>query len=261
MVETVIPPGRVLASSVRFFAIVRFRRSYQGPLPTRVIALTFDVVRKARQVRQFPGRLSSATCVQSLSAPVKPSAVPYRKSPPQPLVLPLNACANLNMRARLATKKLKQLLSPAVQVALEIGVAPAQTPEPPAVEEPPTLELPALPPVLEPPVPPLIVVPLPAVPPPGWPPVLAVTPPLPGRPATPVAPPLPIAEPPVLDAPAAGAAAPAVPPLASEPESLPPQAVTSSVTAIQPLTKNAALVLVAIQSLLSVELMEFYKAF
>jgi hypothetical protein len=52
------------------------------------------------------------------------------------------------MRARLATKKLKQLLSPAVQVDLEIDVFPAHVTEPP------------VPPVLEPPVP------LPPVPPP-----------------------------------------------------------------------------------------------
>jgi hypothetical protein len=136
------------------------------------------------------------------------------------------------MRARLATKKLKQLLSPAVHVALEIGVAAAQTPEPPVPPVPPVLEppVPPVPPVLEPPVPPVLEppVPLPAVPPACWPPV--------------------------LDASAAS-------------ESLGLQPVAScSVTATQPLTKNAALVLVArvlvaTHTLPFVDLMEFYKSF
>jgi len=175
------------------------------------------------------------------------------------------------MRARLATKKLKQLLSPAVQVALAIGVALLQTPEPPPVEDPP-LELPALPPLVEPPAPPLVELPAPPLvelpapplvelPAPALPPLLGMAPALPGRPAPPALPgdPLPpIAEPPVFGAPADGDAAPADPPFASEPELPPPQPVASSITAIQPLTTNVAL---AIHALPFVDLMEFYKAF
>jgi len=162
------------------------------------------------------------------------------------------------MRARLATKKLKQLLSPAVQVALEIGVAPLQTAEPPPVEEPPLVELPALPPLPEPPAPPLLGVP-PAVP--CAPPLLGAAPAVPGTPALLVAPPVPVGAPPVLGAPAGDDAAPAEPPLVFEPESLPPQPVASSVTATQPLMRNAVRMLVVIDTLPSVVLMEFCRAF
>jgi hypothetical protein len=146
------------------------------------------------------------------------------------LVLPLNACANLNMRARLATKKLKQLLSPAVQVALEIGVAPLHAAELPPLAEPPLLEVPALPPLLE------------------------VVPP---APATPVVPLVLVVEPPVLGAPAEGDV-PADPPLASGPESPPLHPAASSITTAQPLTNATALV--AVQILPFKDLMEFYKA-
>ena len=115
------------------------------------------------------------------------------------------------MRARLATKKLKQLLSPAVQVALAIDVAPLQSAELPPLDEPPLLEVPALPPLLEvPALPPLLEVP-------ALPPLLGViVPPAPGTPAIPVVPLVPVAEPPVVGAPAAGDA-PAEPPLVSDP--------------------------------------------
>jgi hypothetical protein len=155
------------------------------------------------------------------------------------LVLPLNACANLNMRARLATKKLKQLLSPAVQVALEIGVAPLHAAELPPLDEPPLLEVPALPPLLE----------VPALPP-----LLEVVPP---APATPVVPLVLVVEPPVLGAPAEGDV-PADPPLASGPESPPLHPAASSITTAQPLTNATALV--AVQILPFKDLMEFYKA-
>jgi hypothetical protein len=86
------------------------------------------------------------------------------------LVLPLNASASANIRARLATKKLKQFDSPEVQVDFEIGVIELHS----GVGPPP-----ALPPAGEPaPVPPV-------------PPVAATVPPvvLPGRPPLEVVPP------------------------------------------------------------------------
>jgi hypothetical protein len=161
------------------------------------------------------------------------------------------------MRARLATKKLKQLLSPAVQVALEIGVVPLQFAEPP-LEEPPVLEVPALPPLLEvPALPPLLEVP--ALPPllevPALPPLLEV----PALPALPVAPLVPIGEPPVLIAPAEDDA-PAEPPLASGPGSSPPHPVASSVIAAQPQTNAAAKVGVAEHTLPFRVLMVSYRA-
>jgi hypothetical protein len=143
------------------------------------------------------------------------------------------------MRARLATKKLKQLLSPAVQVALEIGVAPLHAAELPPLDEPPLLEVPALPPLLE----------VPALPP-----LLEVVPP---APATPVVPLVLVVEPPVLGAPAEGDV-PADPPLASGPESPPLHPAASSITTAQPLTNATALV--AVQILPFKDLMEFYKA-
>jgi hypothetical protein len=161
------------------------------------------------------------------------------------------------MRARLATKKLKQLLSPAVQVALEIGVAPLHAAELPPLDEPPLLEVPALPPLLEvPALPPLLEVP--ALPPllevPALPPLLEVVPP---APATPVVPLVLVVEPPVLGAPAEGDV-PADPPLASGPESPPLHPAASSITTAQPLTNATALV--AVQILPFKDLMEFYKA-
>src|SRR6478609_2846501 len=144
--------GRVLARSAVVLATTRPKRSYQGPAPTRSMALTClpsppsTALRKARHALPFPFMLRSATAAQILSAPRKPAPGPVslkRRSPPKPLGLPETACS----AAMLVTKKLNFSLvgepaPPAPTLPAEPVVdppVPVPLPEPPALVEPPAL--------------------------------------------------------------------------------------------------------------------------
>jgi len=56
--------------------MILLSRSYQGPLPTRSMALTVEVLRNAFQFLPLPGKDCSAIFIQILSAPVRPSPAP-----------------------------------------------------------------------------------------------------------------------------------------------------------------------------------------
>src|SRR4051812_16787523 len=105
------PVGRVVARSTLVMATSRPSRSYQGPAPTRSIALTAlplppsMTLKKARHVLPLLGMLRSARAAQILSAPRRPAPVPVspkRRSPPKPAGFPEAACSP----AMLVTKKL-----------------------------------------------------------------------------------------------------------------------------------------------------------
>ena len=73
-----------------FMAKTRPNRSYQGPSPTRSMALTAVppgpavTLKNARHVLPLPGIPISATWRQISSAPSSPLVLPKRRSPPKP---------------------------------------------------------------------------------------------------------------------------------------------------------------------------------
>jgi hypothetical protein len=70
----------------------------------RSMASTVEVLKNARQtLPAAQGKAVAAMLAQILSAPARPSASPYLRSPPKPLALPDSLC----MAARLVRKKLK----------------------------------------------------------------------------------------------------------------------------------------------------------
>jgi hypothetical protein len=192
-------------------------RSYQGPAPTRSIALTVVVLRNARQpLAPEPGNEVSAIVVQILSAPARPVLSPKRRSPPKPSCLP----ETRRMAAKLVTKKLN---------FVPVLVPPPLLTAPPVPDLPPLVVL--VPPELLPPL--LVPPPVDELVPPEFapallaPPLVAAEPPvalppvaLPPVELPPVAPP--VVEAPPLDAPPALLAPPMLvaPPLAGE--ELPP---------------------------------------
>ncbi len=76
MIVVFAPVGRSPSSPAVLVVTIRPKRSYQGPEPTRLMAVTVDVLKNALHTLQFPGILASAIAVQILSAPVRPSLVP-----------------------------------------------------------------------------------------------------------------------------------------------------------------------------------------
>lgn len=209
------PAGRVPSSPCVFCATSRPKRSYQGPLPTRSIALTVVVLRNARHpLAADPGIELSAIVAQILSAPASPVLSPKRKSPPKPSCLP----DTLRIAARLVTKKLNLPTSPEVP---PLPVAPPFALAPPLAAPPlaaPPLAAPPFalaPPLAAPPLaaPPLAAPPL-AAPPAAAPPVEAA-PPSPAPPLEVRPPPLALFPPlelPPFGAPPLDTAAPAPPP-------------------------------------------------
>src|SRR6188768_312119 len=139
--------GRCCAMSVTVFPNKRPRRSYQGPVPTRSMALTglpvpsSDALRNARHpFAPAPGILASASVAQILSAPRSPAPAPvspYRRSPPKPSAPLFGNPKPLARRCRPAQLVTKKLNFSVVEVLPEPALfdAPALAllapPEPP----------------------------------------------------------------------------------------------------------------------------------
>src|SRR6478735_5951595 len=187
--------------SVTEFPNKRPKRSYQGPVPTRSMALTgfpvpsSEALRKARQpLAPAPGMLASASTVQILSAPRSPAPAPvspYLRSPPKPSA-PLfgnpKPLASRCKPAQLVTKKLNFAVAttapkPALPALPSLPALPAlPAPPAPTFSEPAAALAPAvslLPPLA--PGPPAAG----ALPATALPAELTLAPPEPGAPATP----------------------------------------------------------------------------
>jgi hypothetical protein len=166
-----------------FMATTRPVRSYQGPVPTRSIAFSLEVLRKARQpLAPEPANDCSAIFRQISSAPVSPP-----KLPPKPFSLP----DSRRTAAKLVTKKLN--FSVVTLPPPAAPLAPALPPPlPPPAVAPPLLPLPALAPPPPAPMPP------PPATAPGEPPVAIAPALLPAIPPAPTAPAAPGAVPPAL---------------------------------------------------------------